>query len=104
MEEQKQSDETKIGKFGLGFCAVYNLTDVPSFISGHDFVIFDPHKTHLGKALSGSSPGLRINLQSLKNIKILKRLHDQFKPFDGVHGCDFHKRAHSLMGHFLGFL
>ena len=89
----KQSDETKIGKFGLGFCAVYNLTDVPSFISGHDFVIFDPHKTHLGKALSGSSPGLRINLQSLKNIKILKRLHDQFKPFDGVHGCDFSQKS-----------
>ena len=89
----KESDETKIGKFGLGFCAVYNLTDVPSFISGHDFVIFDPHKSHLGRALCGNSPGLRINLRSLKNMKMLKRLHDQFKPFDGVLGCDFSQKS-----------
>ncbi|VDI57787.1 sacsin, partial [Mytilus galloprovincialis] len=30
----KELDTTKIGRFGLGFCSVYNLTDVPSFISG----------------------------------------------------------------------
>jgi sacsin len=30
----KESDAAKIGKFGLGFCAVYNLTEVPSLISG----------------------------------------------------------------------
>ena len=84
----KECDAAKIGKFGLGFCAVYNLTDVPSFISGHDYVIFDPHKTYLGKALPGSSPGLRINLKSLKNMKMMKRLNNQFKPFYGVLGCD----------------
>jgi HSP90 family molecular chaperone len=30
----KEADTTKIGKFGLGFCSVYNLTEVPSFVTG----------------------------------------------------------------------
>jgi len=45
----KESEVDKIGKFGLGFNAVYNLTDVPSFVTRDTIVIFDPHTTHLGK-------------------------------------------------------
>ena len=84
----KEQDTTKIGKFGLGFCAVYNLTDVPSFVSGKNFVIFDPHTTFLGKALPGNSPGIRIDLQKMKNLKMMKRLNNQFMPFQDVFGCD----------------
>ncbi|KAK3608382.1 hypothetical protein CHS0354_035379 [Potamilus streckersoni] len=83
----KANDTTKIGKFGLGFCSVYNLTDVPSLVTGSDIVIFDPHKTHLGKALPGPRPGLRINLASPKNRKLLQRLDHQFKPFQNIFGC-----------------
>ncbi|WAR11144.1 SACS-like protein [Mya arenaria] len=43
-EGTKQHDTSTIGKFGLGFCSVYNLTDVPSFVSGRNMVIFDPHE------------------------------------------------------------
>lgn len=32
-----------IGRFGLGFNIVYNLTDLPSFVSGDHLVAFDPH-------------------------------------------------------------
>ena len=94
----KETDTTKIGKFGLGFCAVYNLTDVPSFISGQNMVIFDPHTTHLNKALPGNSPGLRINLMTLKNQRLLKRMNNQFKPFHGVLGCDLLKTDPSFQG------
>ncbi|KAK3584527.1 hypothetical protein CHS0354_039261 [Potamilus streckersoni] len=90
----KKDEFEKIGKFGLGFCSVYNLTDVPSFISGSNIVIFDPHKSHLGKALPGSSPGMKIDFGKLKNMRMMKRLKNQFKPFENVFGynmsCNFH--------------
>ena len=88
----KEIDTTKIGKFGYGFCSVYNLTDVPSFISGKYIVLFDPHIKYLNKALPGNSPGLKINLQTMKNRKLIKRMQNQFKPFQGVFGCDLLQR------------
>ncbi|KAK3611579.1 hypothetical protein CHS0354_018094 [Potamilus streckersoni] len=84
----KKDELEKIGKFGLGFCSVYNLTDVPSFISGRNIVIFDPHKSHLGKALPGLSPGMKIDFGKMKNLRMMKRLKNQFKPFQNVFGCN----------------
>ncbi|KAJ8303970.1 hypothetical protein KUTeg_017553, partial [Tegillarca granosa] len=84
----KEEDLKKIGKFGLGFCCVYNLTDVPSFITGDHIVIFDPHTKYLGKAVTTRNPGLKINLRSVKNQIMVKRLKNQFKPFNGIFGCD----------------
>ncbi|KAK3591138.1 hypothetical protein CHS0354_040202 [Potamilus streckersoni] len=78
----KEDDLEKIGKFGLGFCAVYNLTDVPSFISGSNFVMLDPHISYLGK------PGIRIDLRRKENLKILTHFENQFKPFQNIFGCD----------------
>ena len=80
--ETKMDDSTKIGRFGLGFNAIYNLTDVPSFISGNNIVIFDPHKSYLG------SPGIKADLTKQKNKTMLHKMKDQFKPFQGVFGCD----------------
>lgn len=97
----KEHDTTKIGKFGLGFCAVYNITDVPSFVSGDNYVIFDPHTTNIGKALPGKSPGLRLNFGKNKNQKILKRMYHQFKVFDKV--FDFRVQQ-SDMSYFKGTL
>ena len=45
----KEQETEKIGKFGLGFNTVYNLTDVPMFLSRNYFVIFDPNTFYLGK-------------------------------------------------------
>ncbi|XP_056009880.1 sacsin-like isoform X2 [Ostrea edulis] len=80
----KKEDTTKIGKFGLGFNAVYNLTDVPSFASGKHLVYLDPHGTYLGEAISHEkSPGIKLNLH---NKTMLRKLENQFKPFEKVFG------------------
>ncbi|KAK3746289.1 hypothetical protein QZH41_016544, partial [Actinostola sp. cb2023] len=81
----KEEDTGKIGRFGLGFNSVYNLTDVPSFVSRESIVILDPHTTYLGKAIRDKSkPGIKFNLTT----KTLRRLANQFKPYNGVFGCD----------------
>ncbi|XP_067684345.1 sacsin-like [Haliotis asinina] len=83
----KEEDTTKVGKFGLGFSSVYNLTDVPSFISENTLVIFDPHKSYLGK------PGLKANLKSVKNQRMMRNMKGQLKPFEGIFGCQVMKEG-----------
>ena len=88
-EATKVHDTAKIGRFGLGFNAVYNLTDVPMFVSKHYFVILDPHTSHLGTAIKNKrKPGMKIDLN--KDVKKLQKFKNQFKPFNGVFGCDLH--------------
>ena len=45
--ETKLNDRKKLGKFGLGFNSVYNLTDVPQFVSDEYYCILDPHEKFL---------------------------------------------------------
>ena len=86
-EATKMHDTEKIGKFGLGFNAVYNLTDVPMFVSKNYFVILDPNTSHLRTIIKNKAkPGIRIDLN--KNVKKLQTFKNQFKPFNGVFGCD----------------
>ena len=68
-----------MGQFGLGFNSVYHITDVPTFISGNDFVAFDPHETHLPDGL----PGLSENAAALAHS-----CPDQIAPFRGIFGCN----------------
>ena len=90
----KESDTTKIGKFGLGFNSVYHLTDVPCFLSGNFIVYFDPHSKYLGRALrSKKDCGKRINLEKNKS---LIAFNDQFKVFDGVFGAKVDFAVHSF--------
>ena len=42
-QDSKLERPAATGRFGLGFNAVYHLTDVPSFCSGDYIVLFDPH-------------------------------------------------------------
>lgn len=39
---KKSEDGVKIGRFGIGFNAVYHWTDLPSFVSSSSLVILDP--------------------------------------------------------------
>ena len=79
----KEDKRDKIGKFGLGFNAVYNITDAPSFVSANKLVILDPHTTNLGKAIRDKSkPGVKIPLGPER--KRLRRLQDQIRVYDGV--------------------
>ena len=85
----KEQETEKIGKFGLGFNTVYNLTDVPMFLSRNYFVIFDPNTFYLGKAIrKKSKPGIKIDVN--KNPEKKRKFRNQFKPFNGIFGCDLH--------------
>ena len=95
----KRQETEKIGKFGLGFNTVYNLTDVPMFLSRNYFVIFDPNTFYLGKAITNKSkPGIKIDVN--KNPERKRRLRNQFKPFNGIFGCDLllNKKDNSFQG------
>ena len=84
--ETKVEDISKIGRFGLGFNAVYHLTDVPSFITREHLVIFDPNIHHLQPHIKDRSrPGIRINLA--EKPESLRHYYDQFQPYNGVFGC-----------------
>ena len=85
----KVEDLSKIGRFGLGFNAVYHLTDVPSFISRNYLCVFDPNVNHISNhILDKSRPGIRINLT--KNPRPLTAFADQFSLYHQVFGCKTH--------------
>lgn len=89
-QESKLEKPLAIGRFGLGFNCVYHFTDVPTFVSGENIVMFDPHACNL-PGISPSHPGLRIKFVGRK---ILEQFPDQFSPF--LHfGCDL---QHSFPG------
>ncbi|XP_078348598.1 sacsin-like [Oculina patagonica] len=88
-EATKVHNTEKIGRFGLGFNSVYNLTDVPMLLSQNYFVILDPHMSYLGKAVRNKGkPGMKIDVN--KDVKNLRKFSNQFKPFNGIFGCDLH--------------
>ena len=66
-----------IGRFGLGFNAVYHFTDVPAFVSGEHLVFFDPHAGYLPGA-TPSHPGLKIKFS---DANLMAQFPDQFAPF-----------------------
>ena len=75
----KQDKHLKIGKFGIGFCSVYHITDVPSFISRERLYIFDPTLKHLQKEVKNTSrPG--------KMVKFLSKVIKNSKQLDPYHG------------------
>lgn len=82
-QESKLEKPFAIGRFGLGFNSVYHFTDIPTFVSGENVVMFDPHASYL-PGVSPSHPGLRIKFVGRG---ILEQFPDQFSPF--LHfGCD----------------
>ena len=84
--ETKMKDPLKTGRFGVGFCATYHMTDLPSFISRHFFTMFDPHTNYLGDRVSEGEPGMRIDL--VENKDSLTIYADQFQPYNGLFGCN----------------
>ena len=84
--ESKLNDPLKTGRFGLGFCSTYYLTDVPSFVSQRYFTMFDPHTWYLKDRVSHNQPGMTIDL--VKTREDLRIYEHQFVPFDGLFGCN----------------
>jgi sacsin len=84
----KRDAPEKIGKFGLGFNVVYNLTDCPSLISADSLVVFDPNVKFLQRRIKNKQqPGIRLKLNRL-NSSDLARYGDQFKPYENVFDCN----------------
>ncbi|XP_067299180.1 sacsin-like [Pseudorasbora parva] len=82
----KENKVQMIGKFGLGFNAVYHVTDIPSILSGKSLLILDPNVTHLKKhILSKGNPGIRLDLFQ---ERLYKRFPGQFKSYEGIFDCD----------------
>ena len=78
----KADQPLKIGKFGVGFCSVYHITDVPSFVSGEWLYIFDPTLKYLkGVVHNESRPGKKMKYQS----KIFAKSQD-LTPYEGLFG------------------
>ena len=80
----KADQPLKIGKFGVGFCSVYHITDVPSFVSGEWLYIFDPTLKYLKDVVHNENlPGKKMKFQT----NILAR-SDQLIPYQGLFGFD----------------
>ncbi|CAG8637814.1 1532_t:CDS:2, partial [Funneliformis mosseae] len=43
-DSEKRDQFDKIGVMGVGFNSIYHITDSPSFITGDNYVILDPHE------------------------------------------------------------
>ena len=64
-QSKKSQDLQKTGRFGVGFNAIYHVTDFPSFISRRSLIFFDPH----GGVIPGTSreePGREWNVAAEK--------------------------------------
>lgn len=68
----KTEDATKTGQFGIGFNAVYHITDVPTFMSRGDhsalegtYCVLDPHCQYAPLS-KFDAPGMLMKLQKLK--------------------------------------
>ena len=95
--ETKINKPLKIGKFGVGFCSVYHLTDVPSFVSGENFVVFDPTLQCLGKEIKNEfNPGIKINFQKHR----LLNKSNQLIPYTGIYNFDSKQRFQGTLFRF----
>jgi len=85
--ETKINKPLKIGKFGIGFCSVYHITDVPSFVSGENLIIFDPTLQCLGREIKSLfNPGIKVNF---RKHHVLNR-SNQLIPYTGI--CNFNSK------------
>ena len=88
----KQNKPLKIGKFGVGFCSVYHITDVPSFVSKDWLYIFDPTLAYLKEEIRDQArPGKRLRFTEAlvshsKQLQPYLKLFgfQQDKPYQGT--------------------
>ncbi|TRY91660.1 hypothetical protein DNTS_003327, partial [Danionella cerebrum] len=86
----KENKVDMIGKFGLGFNAVYHVSDIPSILSGNTLLILDPNVSHLEKHIvSQGNPGIKLDPYK---ERLNKRFPGQFKSYEGIFDCDLTAR------------
>ncbi|KAI6660973.1 Sacsin [Oopsacas minuta] len=86
----KLNSTDKIGRFGIGFNAVYNFTDCPSFVSDRYVQIFDPLQKYLGSFKRSS--GVKFTFVDDSVTVIYK---DQFKVYDKLFDCNILEKSHT---------
>ncbi|CAB1352730.1 unnamed protein product [Coregonus sp. 'balchen'] len=87
----KENEVEKIGKFGLGFNAVYHVTDIPSILSGKGLLILDPNVTHLQKHIQNkANAGIKLDLS---REQLLHRFPGQFRPYERIFDCNLSKES-----------
>ena len=92
----KAGKALKIGKFGVGFCSVYHITDVPSFVSDNLLYIFDPTLTYLKDEIKNPAlPGKKVTFTSHFISK-----SKQLAPYKEVFGFNPHHRYAGTMFRF----
>jgi len=84
-EGSKSDDPNQTGQYGVGFNAVYHLTDAPSFISkgeeiGDVLCVFDPH-CKFAPGASSEEPGRMFKVSTT----LQKRFPDVFPCYLGQH-------------------
>ena len=89
----KQNKNLKIGKFGIGFCSVYHITDVPSFVSREWLYIFDPTLGYLREEIKNPAlPGKKLQFTS----QIVQKSR-QLDPYDKLYGFNRRDRYNGTM-------
>jgi len=65
----KKSTGNKTGRFGIGFNAIYHLTDLPVFVSTSNLVLFDPQAKYV-PGINPSNPGKNIDVLSQQGKQV----------------------------------
>ena len=86
--KKTEDSRAKIGRFGIGFNAVYHWTDLPSFVSSSYLVMLDPQAKFLPN-VNPSNPGKIIDF--IKNPGLLNSYADQFIPYQGQYLSNWKK-------------
>ncbi|KAI8346951.1 hypothetical protein B0O80DRAFT_221440 [Mortierella sp. GBAus27b] len=89
-DSEKKSDETKIGQMGIGFNSIYHMTDCPSFISGDQFMVIEPHERIFNGVNSTFTEGA-VRGNFVDNTVGLELFPDQLKTFAVLEDIDFTK-------------
>jgi hypothetical protein len=79
----KSDDLGKIGRYGVGTLTMYLFTDLPSFISGKYFVIFDPTRQYL--PLDSNRRQRRAGWK-VPLLQMRSHFSDHLEPFVGIGG------------------
>ncbi|KAK3833268.1 MAG: hypothetical protein J3R72DRAFT_232028 [Linnemannia gamsii] len=87
---EKRDDVTKIGQMGIGFNSIYHLTDCPSFITGDNFMIIEPHERIFNGTNSKFSEGA-VKGNFVKDNQGVNVFPDQLKTFSVLEDIDFSK-------------
>ncbi|KAG0369122.1 hypothetical protein BGX24_002544 [Mortierella sp. AD032] len=87
---EKKGDESKIGQMGIGFNSIYHLTDCPSFISGDQFMVIEPHERIFNGERSKFNEGA-VRGSFVEGNQGLQDFPDQLKAFSVLEDIDFSK-------------